>query len=436
MTSISSTQVAFLAAMTSILLSACSQTTVQGPSTRPTQTTGETSPVHEATAATTSHRSKSPARPSESDVTAPTDPANSYQPQWRPPNEAPGARAATDNPDPDSEPRASTVLARSPERCPAPTTVVDSDATLREALDLAHPGDSIHLKPGTYTGPLVIKGSGVADKPIWICGPRQDSANSQGRATISSAKTPGKYVVHVQGARHLQIHDLTAAHGLKGIVLDQAKYVTLLRLRVRNTGHEAVHFRSNSRHNTLADSDLADTGNKVARYGEGVYIGSAVSNWCKYTKCKPDRSDHNVVRNTTISRVSAEAIDIKEGVSHTLVSHNTFRVLSPRDGARRPRPHAANSAMDVKGNDNDIVSNLVLAAPHHGFQVRPRIDAPDGPWGLRNFFHNNQIKGPVPSTDGRAFDTRPDIATVVTCFNDPGQLGLGVSDCHDSEYRP
>lgn len=423
-----------VAAITSVLLSSCSHAAGRDTSTAPIHTTTETSSVHEVTATPSSQPTSSPQRPAATAVGQP--PTHSPQPSWQPPDEEPGARPTEDGPRLDGEPGSTAALVPSPEQCPGPTTVAYSDETLRTALDLANPGDSIHLKPGTYTGPLIIKASGVEDKPIWICGPRHNSASGPGRATISSAKTPGKYVIHIQGAHHVQIHDLTAAHGLKGVVLDRAHHVSLVRLRVRNTGHEAVHFRTNSQHNTLADSDLADTGHKVARYGEGVYIGSAVSNWCKYTDCAPDRSDHNVVRNTTVAKVRAEAIDIKEGVSHTLVSNNTFRVLSrDQDGAGEPA-HAANSAMDVKGNDNNIVGNLVLAAPHHGFQVRPRTDAPQGPWGLRNFFHNNQIKGPAASPDGRAFDARPDTATLVTCFNDPGRLALGVTDCVDTKQRP
>ncbi|MEV6231410.1 hypothetical protein AB0L88_26505 [Saccharopolyspora shandongensis] len=64
---------------------------------------------------------------------------------------------------------------------------------------------------------------------------------------------------------------------------------------MRNTRDEGVHFRATSSDNVIQRSFVHDTGTEQPQYGEGVYFGSAESNWDKYgdTPGQPDRSDRN-----------------------------------------------------------------------------------------------------------------------------------------------
>ena len=46
---------------------------------------------------------------------------------------------------------------------------------------------------------------------------------------------------------------------------------------------------------TVSHNVIRDTGRDASFYGEGIYVGSANHNWCRYSGCKPDESDHDVI---------------------------------------------------------------------------------------------------------------------------------------------
>ena len=89
---------------------------------------------------------------------------------------------------------------------------------------------------------------------------------------------------------------------------------------------------------------VRDTGLLVAFYGEGIYVGTAHKNWCKYSGCQPDASDHDLIIGNDIANTTAENIDIKEGTTGGTISGNHL------DGTGMVAS-AATSWVNVKGND-------------------------------------------------------------------------------------
>jgi hypothetical protein len=88
----------------------------------------------------------------------------------------------------------------------------------------------------------------------------------------------------------------TITDSSKGIVLDGSSHTVLDGVAVSNIGDEGVHFRANSSDNTLRNSSIHDTGKSQPGYGEGLYFGSAQSNWSKYGEnggTGEDRSNNN-----------------------------------------------------------------------------------------------------------------------------------------------
>src|SRR5262249_17508143 len=152
----------------------------------------------------------------------------------------------------------------------------------------------------------------------------------------------------------------TVTGGQKGVVADGTVGSVIQGLTVSGTGDEAVHLRSFSTDNVVLDNTISDTGHRRDKYGEGVYIGSAVSNWCTYTDCQAERSDRNVVKGNTITGTSSEAVDIKEGTTGGFVVDNTF------DGAGMT---GADSWVDVKGNNYLVQGNTGTDAPVNGMQT-------------------------------------------------------------------
>jgi hypothetical protein len=221
------------------------------------------------------------------------------------------------------------------------TVEVTGDDELRAALDDAAPGDVIRLAAGSYR-PIVITGDGTADAPITLIGPR--------RAWI---RGDDGYAVHVREARHWQLVGFTVRGGNKGVVLDDAQSVLLDSLTVGSTGDEAVHFRSSSSDNTVQRSRIHDTGREQPQYGEGVYVGSAKSNWKRYGEDGgPDLSMRNRVLGNRFWRITAENVDIKEETGGTVVARNRF------DGSAVSGKNYADSVVDVKGYGALVVDNV------------------------------------------------------------------------------
>jgi hypothetical protein len=257
---------------------------------------------------------------------------------------------------------------------------VDNAINLQEALNNAKAGDHIVLKDGIYKGNFIIPSSanGTSDKPISLYGSKK---------VILDGNTIAKgYVLHLQ-ASYWTIKDITITNGLKGLMCDGANYNIIDNITVNNIGEEGIHFRKFSTHNVLQRATITNTGLKTADYGEGVYIGTAVSNWSRYTNGLEDKCDSNKVINNTIGpNITAECIDVKEGSTGGIISQNHFNSTGIT-GA-----NSGDSWMDVKGNGYLIESNSGFnpsgSVLKDGYQVHCAVDG----WGSYNIFKNNSCE--------------------------------------------
>ncbi|WP_368497091.1 hypothetical protein [Herbiconiux sp. A18JL235] len=257
---------------------------------------------------------------------------------------------------------------------PTGAIVVSTADELVEALRDASAGDRIVLADGRFAGTFTASAQGTADDPITLCG----SAD----AVLDGGSTDTGYTLHLDDASRWVVAGFTVTGGQKGVMLDGSSHNELRSLTVSGTGDEAVHFRSGSSDNVLADSVIDRTGLREPRFGEGVYIGSARSNWCDLTDCEPDASDRNRVTGTTVSGTTAEPIDVKEGTTGGELSGNVLDGSSVTD---------ADSLIDVKGSGWVVSDNRGTAAPGDGAQVH----VIDGLGGAGTVFTANRFAVPA-----------------------------------------
>ncbi|NEA68069.1 right-handed parallel beta-helix repeat-containing protein [Streptomyces sp. SID12488] len=293
--------------------------------------------------------------------------------------------------------------------CPAASVKVSDAATLEQALAQAQPGDSISLANGTYAGNFTTKLSGTAEKPIFLCG--------GSGAVIDGGDTEDGYAFHLNGVSYWRLVGFTVRNAQKGVMADGVVGTVIQGLTVEQIGDEAVHLRNFSSDNMVRDNTIRTTGLRREKYGEGIYIGTAESNWCTVTDCKKDTSDRNVVLGNHISGTTAESIDIKEGTSGGKVIDNTF------DGSKLSGSHNNDSWVDVKGNGWLIQGNTGSHSPEDGFQTHQIVKG----WGTGNTFKGNtaNVDGP-----GYGFHLTSD-GNTVTCDNkaDGVAEGLANVDC-------
>jgi hypothetical protein len=289
-----------------------------------------------------------------------------------------------------------------------PSTVrVGTARELQRALDRAVKGQRIWLADGVYQGEFVLRRSGTASRRIALCGSRN--------AVLRGDTLKEGYVLHLDGADHWTLSGFSLTNGEKGIMADRAADNIIQGIDVHHIGHEGIHLRAFSTGNLVQGNLVHDTGLRKAKYGEGVYVGSAHSNWCEHSGCKPDRSDRNRILGNRIGPdVTAEGIDLKEGTSSGLVSGNDFIGRNMT---------GADSWVDVKGNAWTVRGNRGSLSPQDGFQVH--VEAPG--WGRGNEIAGNS--GDL-GTDGE-YGVRVDNdarGTRVGCDNRFSGAGKGLSN--------
>ncbi len=327
--------------------------------------------------------------------------------------------AAPTSPDTGSASSAPSPSAPAPSAVPPATGCEGADvdvadaASLQQALDDAVAGQVIRLADGRYDGHFVATATGALDAPIRLCGTR--SAVLDG----GSVEEEG-YTLHLDGASYWHVSGFTVSGGQKGVMVDAGVGNRIDGLMVTSMGDEAIHLRATSTDNVVAANTIRDTGLREPKFGEGVYVGTAESNWCKVTDCEPDRSDRNLIEGNDIAGTTAEAVDIKEGTSDGVLRDNVF------DGSAMVE---ADSWVDVKGNGWIVEDNVGTSSPVDGFQVHEVVDG----WGRDTVFSGNTAGGVPGLTINVAGPRTIRESTTVGCDNRGGGGRPGESnvDCRD-----
>lgn len=317
--------------------------------------------------------------------------------QSAPPSDSPGTK-------PGDAPTAGAAPPLFPAGCPAATVTVTTATELTAALAAPKPGEVILMNDGVYVGNFQATGAGTAEQPITLCG--------GAGAVLDGGGLGDGYVLYLDQASYWTVQGFTVRNGQKGVMADETTHSAIQGLNVSSTGDEAVHLRRFSTDNKVFGNTIKGSGQRKPKFGEGIYIGTAQSNWCDISACEPDRSDRNEVRGNTISDTTAESIDIKEGTSDGLLLQNTF------DGSSMSE---ADSWVDVKGKGWRIVGNTGRNSPRDGFQTHEIIDG----WGAGNVFSNNvaEVNGP-----GLGYSVKPVRDNVVDCTNTASRAEQGLSN--------
>jgi chitodextrinase len=277
-----------------------------------------------------------------------------------------------------------------------PTVNVATAAQLQAALAGASPGQTIQLAAGTYRGSFVATSAGTADKPITLTGPAgavliNDGPSGSGPdCSAPAAGWDSGYGLWLYNAPYWNLTGFTVQESKKGIVVDNSPHTTIDGVDVNHTDEEGIHFRRSSADSVLRDSQVTYTGLVQPGYGEGVYIGSANSNWACYgNTAGVDRGDRvQILGNRIGPFVAAELIDVKEGTFGGTISGNTF------DGQGVSGENSADSWIDVKGIGYTIADNTgTFALPGtfaNGYENHNTSTTPSFDNGCGNLWRNNR----------------------------------------------
>jgi hypothetical protein len=299
--------------------------------------------------------------------------------------------------------------------CPAATVSVSDSGQLQDALDAARPGTVIHVADGVYQGRFYASASGTPSRPVWLCGDRQAIIDAQSAGTYPSQPRPAEpYGLYLVGASWWRIVGLSVRNGQKGIVVDHSDHDVLHGLTVYNIGDEGIHLRDFSSDDTVEGTTVRGTGLLTAKYGEGIYVGTAVNDWGRYSDGRPDGSDDDIVQYNDLALTTAENIDIKEGTSGGYIASNRL------DGTDMVAS-AAHSWVNVKGNSYTVSGNTGRISLGDGFSTHVVVPGD----GQGNRFSSNHIGPGV-----RAYGFDLEIGNFLSCDNTgAGRAGRSNFPC-------
>ncbi|WP_146905410.1 right-handed parallel beta-helix repeat-containing protein [Cellulomonas aerilata] len=318
---------------------------------------------------------------------------------------------SSSTPQPAPAPAPAPTPTPSPAPAPVRTVTVRDGAGLAAALAAATPGTTIQLADGVYTAEqqLTVGTSCTAAAPCALRGGRG--------AVLDGAGLSGHYGLHVKDADHWTVAGVTVRNASKGIVVDGSDRVVIDGVEVTQIGAEGIHLRAFSSDGVVRGSLVHHVGLDKPQFGEGIYIGSATSNWGTYSGGRPDASDRNVITGNRIWATGAESVDIKEGTTGGVLSGNTF------DGAGMAGENSADSWVDVKGNDWLISRNTGTNALLDGFQTHVLVSG----WGRRNVFTGNTATVRAAGY-GFRFQDAATTGNVLRCDNTVTEAGLGSAN--------
>ncbi|KUL29732.1 cellulose binding domain-containing protein [Actinoplanes awajinensis] len=310
-------------------------------------------------------------------------------------NGAPCAGGSTPTTPPVTTPPTSTPPTSTPPTTTPPTgSIVDVSTAvqLTAALAAARPGQTIRMAPGTYNGAFLARTPGTATAPITLTGPvtavltnPESSGTNPGCSVPAAGFDPG-YGVWLYEAAYWKLSGFTVAGAAKGIMIDASPHVTVDGVYVHDIGDEGVHFRRSSADGVIQNSRIERTGTGQPQYGEGIYLGSATSNWSCYGNTGGiDASDRvQVLSNVVGPNVAAEHVDVKEGTVAGLIRGNTW------NGTGIAGQNSADSWLDVKGSNYVIADNTGTFSSPGVFANGYETHNPTAGSGCGNIFRGNR----------------------------------------------
>ena len=291
--------------------------------------------------------------------------------------------------------------------CPSATKSVSTASALKSALYNATAGTVIKLAPGTYTGTFSASKSGTTDRPIWICGPRT--------AIITSGSYRSGHAFSMENKHDIVLAGMTIRNSFKGVTVISSQRITVTDLLVENIGYEAIHLRSQTLDSEVKYNTIRKTGLVMREFGEGIYIGTSDSNWCKYNGCQPDRTDRTLVLGNTISETGAQAIEAKAGTSNGVIARNNIVGYSPGSSY-------GEGWVLIKGNDWFVGENTGRNSPDDGYATNGSVTG----WGKYNVFARNSASNTADYGLWIHLPNNVDLRNKVSCNNSTSSTSDGA----------
>ena len=200
----------------------------------------------------------------------------------------------------------------------------------KRILELAKPGTVVRFQPGRYPKMTFTGLRGSKSSPITLQ-PSEQFKEGEGDDRFTVIFTSGQLDTGTgltfADCQHVVVRGFEVTKSLKGIGVHYSSDLVLENNWCHDLGQEAIHVGRGpvkkgpkkfdgpaSHHVKILNNRIERTGQKVAQYGEGIYIGTGATNG--------DDTHDITVQGNTLTDISAEAIELKPGTYNLVVRDN------------------------------------------------------------------------------------------------------------------
>jgi len=268
--------------------------------------------------------------------------------------------------------------------------------SIQHAIQLAQPGDTIHLGAGHYYQDVNTIRDGAPGRPITIVGTR--NAIVHGSASHRIFQVHHDYIsligFTIDGLRRNAEPNRMGAFREKLLYVigydkrDGVHHLRVLNMTFRNAGEECLRIKYFARHNEIAYSTFDDCGIWDFVYdahgvvGEAIYLGTSSKQWDINLTIEPDITARNWVHHNVINTQGNECVEAKEGTEGNIIEYNVCTgQMDPNSGG-----------IVSRGDGNIIRYNEIHGSVGAGVRLGGHLV--DGiQYGVENLVYGNIIYG-------------------------------------------
>jgi len=229
----------------------------------------------------------------------------------------------------------------------AGSVVVNPGEDLNLIINNANGGDTVLIKPGTYSQVKLEEKNFSEHEPLIV------RADGSGNVIIAGNSVSGGSAVELNKCSFIVFEGITFTNTMWGIYVKNSSNIILLNNEIYDTGQEGCHVGRSSKYVDVIGNKIHSTGKFNSKWAEGVYVGSGSYSEVNF----PDNCEYIWIEGNHIYETgNAEAVNIKAESFHVTVRNNKIHDIHPGTSEQYNQ-----AAITVEGGENSINNNYRLS---------------------------------------------------------------------------
>lgn len=228
----------------------------------------------------------------------------------------------------------------------AETVIVHPGQDLNLIVNSSKGGDTILIKPGSFSGVSLTDKNFSEHKPLIV------KAEDSGTVVISGNSVSRGSALELNNCSYIVFEGITFTNAMWGIYVKSSSNIVLLNNEIYGTGQEGCHIGRSSKYVDVIGNKIHNTGKFNSKWAEGVYVGSGSYGRSNF----PDNCEYIWIEGNQIYESgNAEAINVKSECFHITVRNNKIHDIRPGTSEQYNQ-----AAITVEGGENSLKNNYRL----------------------------------------------------------------------------